>query len=142
QEEKKRGGCRARYRTSAGACRHSKLSQSHHIPLVWAWRSLFTFQWLDLPIRAASIYLFLLPPPPPSFFLLLCSLSSISLFLFLTISLSLSLFPLSLSLCLSLSIFPLSLSLSLSLSLTFSLSWLSLLGDGISLGLSHHSYFV
>src|SRR4029434_6211923 len=103
QEEKKRGGCRARYRTSAGACRHSKLSQSHHIPFVWAWRSLFTFQWLDLPIRAASIYLFLLPPPPPSFFLLLCSLSSISLSLCLALTLSLPL-PLSLSLSLSLSI--------------------------------------
>lgn len=33
-------------------------SPNRHIPFVSAWRSLFTFQWLDIPIRAAPIYSF------------------------------------------------------------------------------------
>lgn len=32
-------------------------SQSRHIPFVSAWRSLFTFHWLDIPIRAADYLL-------------------------------------------------------------------------------------
>lgn len=33
-------------------------SPNRHIPFVSARRSLFTFQWLDIPIRAAPIYSF------------------------------------------------------------------------------------
>lgn len=32
-------------------------SHSRHIPFVSAWRSLFTFHWLDIPIRAADYLL-------------------------------------------------------------------------------------
>lgn len=34
-----------------------QLSQSRHIPFVSAQRSLFTFQWFDIPIRAADYLL-------------------------------------------------------------------------------------
>lgn len=34
-----------------------QLSQSRHIPFVSARRSLFTFQWFDIPIRAADYLL-------------------------------------------------------------------------------------
>lgn len=47
-------------------------SPNRHIPFVSAWRSLFTFQWLDIPIRAAPIYSFPL-----------CRVQSLIFFLFL-----------------------------------------------------------
>lgn len=47
-------------------------SPNRHIPFVSARRSLFTFQWLDIPIRAAPIYSFPL-----------CRVQSLIFFIFL-----------------------------------------------------------
>lgn len=54
-------------------------SPNHYIPFVSAWRSLFTFQWLDIPIRAAPIYSFPL-----------CCVQSLIFFVFLFFSFSLT----------------------------------------------------
>lgn len=59
-------------------------SQSRHIPFVSAWRSLFTFHWLDIPIRAADYLLTASSSSPSTEH---CTVSHLFLFLF-----SLSLF--------------------------------------------------
>lgn len=53
-------------------------SQSRHIPFVSAWRSLFTFHWLDIPIRAAD---YLLTASSSSASTGHCAVSHLSLFL-------------------------------------------------------------
>lgn len=64
-------------------------SQSRHIPFVSAWRSLFTFHWLDIPIRAAD-YLLTASSSSPS--IGHCAVSHLFLFLFPSLCLAMPIY--------------------------------------------------